>query len=295
MEPTIFLDFRLPNAATWFYFSLLLAVALFFQFSRAYSLRNLDLLTLFLLVPGFLLIQEAHARKAAGEGDRADPEMILGYAWLLASSGYWFARTLFDLTLVRRPTVSPNLTAAGMICVGVALFAALTSVAMRRASDQPEPQQLGRRPAPIEQVQDQATAVVQQANNGSGQRAVARGLAILGRAQSRYGLSRRGCRGASNDRAASFPGSIRRPGDGGTLSARSVHGVSHRSVAPRLADGVSGLGHLLLPAAGGVRMAARPGRWDGTLPSTPVPALVRVLLASRSGSLRARVLDALLS
>src|SRR6187402_2254376 len=59
VEPSIFLDFRLPNAATWFYFALFLTVALFFQFTRLVSIRNLDLLMLFLLVPGFLLIQEA--------------------------------------------------------------------------------------------------------------------------------------------------------------------------------------------------------------------------------------------
>ena len=165
MEPSIFLDFHLPNAATWFYFSLFLAVALFFQFTRPYSIRNLDLLTLFLLVPGFLLIQE-RTLKAEGTSS-ANREPMFGYAWLMAGSGYWFARALFDLTLVRRPTVSPNLTAAGLMCVGVALFVALTSVAVRRNADQPEPVQLGKRPAPIEQVQDQTAAVVQHTQNGS--------------------------------------------------------------------------------------------------------------------------------
>src|SRR5215471_8263477 len=55
---SIFLDFNLPNAATWFYFSLLLGIALFFKFSRLLSVRNVDVLTLFLLVPGLLLLQE---------------------------------------------------------------------------------------------------------------------------------------------------------------------------------------------------------------------------------------------
>src|SRR5215207_9356024 len=49
---SIFLDFNLPNATTWFYLSLLLAVALFYQFHRLLSLRNWDLVTLFMLVPG---------------------------------------------------------------------------------------------------------------------------------------------------------------------------------------------------------------------------------------------------
>src|SRR5947208_10448382 len=56
---SIFFDFKLPTAATWFYFSLLLAVALFFKFSRLLSMRNWDVLAVFLLVPGFLLLQEA--------------------------------------------------------------------------------------------------------------------------------------------------------------------------------------------------------------------------------------------
>ena len=187
LQPTIFLDFHLPNAATWFYFSLFLTVALFFEFARPYSLRCIDLLTLFLLVPGFLLIQEARALRSAGEGGRGEQELLVGYAWLLAGSGYWFARALFDLTLIRRPTVSPNLTIAGLWCVAVALFVGLTAVGVRRASDQPEQAQVGRRPAPIEQVQDQATLVVQQAQNGAGEHAspddvrfwVERGLAML--------------------------------------------------------------------------------------------------------------------
>ncbi|MBN9518588.1 hypothetical protein J0H58_08730 [bacterium] len=65
MESSIFLAFNLPNAATWFYFSLLLTVALYFQFSRPFSARNLDLLTLFLLVPGFLVLQEVQVLRAA--------------------------------------------------------------------------------------------------------------------------------------------------------------------------------------------------------------------------------------
>ena len=38
----------LPNAVTWFYFSALLAVALFVKFTRLLSIRNLDVLALFL-------------------------------------------------------------------------------------------------------------------------------------------------------------------------------------------------------------------------------------------------------
>src|SRR6516165_6028147 len=64
MPASSFLEFNLPDPATWFYFSLLLAVALFFKFTRVLSVRNLDVLTLFLLVPGLLLLQEAHTLSA---------------------------------------------------------------------------------------------------------------------------------------------------------------------------------------------------------------------------------------
>src|SRR5437667_351330 len=58
---------ELPHAATWFYFSLLLAVALFFKFTRLLSVRNWDVLTVFLLVPGLLLLQESRPNTATAE------------------------------------------------------------------------------------------------------------------------------------------------------------------------------------------------------------------------------------
>lgn len=171
MEPSIFLDFHLPNATTWFYFSLILSVAIFFQFVRPLCLRNLDLLMLFLLVPGFLLIQEAHALVAAGNPGRGQAELTLGYGWLLAGCAYWLARAIVDLTLIRRPIASPNLTTPGLACLGIALFVGMSSVAVRRTADAPEQQQVGRAPAPIAQVQDQTAAAVQQAQNGTAQAA----------------------------------------------------------------------------------------------------------------------------
>ena len=198
VEPSIFLDFHLPNAATWFYFSVILTVALFFQFNRPLSVRNLDLLTLFLLVPGLLLLQEAH-RVLAAAGEVADKverlrleergrnELTLGYAWLLVGSGYWFARALLDLVLVRRPALSPNLNTTGLGWLGMALLLCLTTVAVRRTGDAADGMQVGKRPIPIERVQDSATAVVQQAQTESGQLAspddlrfwVGRSLAML--------------------------------------------------------------------------------------------------------------------
>ncbi|MCI0702814.1 MAG: hypothetical protein L0241_17170, partial [Planctomycetia bacterium] len=178
MEPSIFLDFHLPNAATWFYFSLLLTVALFFQFSRLLSIRNLDLLTLFLLVPGFLFLYESgallEAVRHATEADaaaltaRADRLRVLGYGWLLGGSLYWFVRAVFDLTLIRRPALSANLNTAGLSWMGIALCICLAVVGMRRTPDQLEQGQVGKRPAPIEQVQGGAQAVVEQAQATNG-------------------------------------------------------------------------------------------------------------------------------
>lgn len=175
MPPSIFLDFNLPNAATWFYFSLILTVALFFQFTRLLSVRNLDLLTLFLLAPGFLLLQEAHALLAAApnvpEPERAllqeqgNRELVIAYAWLLAGTVYWFGRAIVDLALVRRPPISPNLNPLGLGWLGLAMFFCLTAVAVRRNADQAEPQ-VGTRPVAITQVQKGVTTAVTQAQSG---------------------------------------------------------------------------------------------------------------------------------
>jgi hypothetical protein len=164
---SIFLEFNLPNATTWFYFSFLLAVALFFKFSRLLSIRNLDVVTIFLLVPGLLLLQEARGRAAtAGEvaqaaalvGDaglaaagasqtglaglgRFSGAMVtptgtstalwLGYVWLLAGSIYLLLRCGLDLVLVRRPALAPNLNSGGLAWLAGAMFISLAAVAFR--------------------------------------------------------------------------------------------------------------------------------------------------------------------
>src|SRR3954451_17254902 len=106
---SIFLDIDLPNPTTWFYFSLLLAIALFVKFSRLLSMRNLDVLTLFLLVPGLLILQQAHSTPAP-----AVKWLWSGYLWLFCGSVYFSVRCLLDLTLVRRPALNPNLNFAGL-------------------------------------------------------------------------------------------------------------------------------------------------------------------------------------
>jgi hypothetical protein len=164
---SIFFEFNLPNATTWFYFSFLLAVALFFKFSRLLSVRNWDVVTVFLLVPGLLLVHQGRtppadpARQPAaaaaslvgsvGGNALALPASGLsglaglarttelppsrlpwfGYLWLVIGSAYFLLRCLFDLTLVRRPALAPNLSFGGLAWLGGALFICLAAVAFR--------------------------------------------------------------------------------------------------------------------------------------------------------------------
>jgi hypothetical protein len=160
---SILQNFWLPNATTWFYFSVLLTVALFFKFSRLLSMRNWDVVTMFLLVPGILLIEDAQPTSlqkrvavaalvgnvtgnaiaapvsgVAGAGALAHSadlvpksSLRLGYIWLLCGSGYLFLRCLFDLALVQRPALRPNLTFGGLAWLAGSLFVCLTAVAFR--------------------------------------------------------------------------------------------------------------------------------------------------------------------
>jgi hypothetical protein len=129
---SIFLDFNLPNAATWFYLSLILAVGLFIKFSRFFSIRNLDILSLYLLVPGFLLIQE-------GNKSQSNQLSFYGYIWLTAGSLWFFARCLWDLTLVGRPSIGTNLNLSGLAWMGGALFVCMIPVAARQPADLQRP------------------------------------------------------------------------------------------------------------------------------------------------------------
>ncbi len=171
MLASIFLEFNLPNATTWFYFSLLLVMALFFRFDRFLSLRNWDLLTLFFMAPGFLLLQEAHLLQyTVYQNDlnelakdrlqmRATLLLHMGYIWLIAGSGYWFIRSFVDLALIRRPTMMPNLNKAGLACFTTVLLVSMTAVAIRRMPDVP-PEQISKGSIMLTRIQEGATAVV---------------------------------------------------------------------------------------------------------------------------------------
>ncbi|HET6573008.1 MAG TPA: hypothetical protein VFG68_05355 [Fimbriiglobus sp.] len=152
---SIFLELHLPDSTAWYYFSFFLTVALFFQFGRLLTLRNWDLLALFLFGPGLLLILQAKGNSGA----EADRVRLIGYLWLLGASAYWFGRCLFDLTTVKRPLVSPNLSTAGLAWLGGSLFLCFTAVAFLR----PDPWgAVGKKPAALAGVQERAAAVVRQ-------------------------------------------------------------------------------------------------------------------------------------
>lgn len=176
MIASIFSDFTLPNAATWFYLSLILAVALFFKFSRLLSVRNWDVLALFLLVPGLLLRQEAReqtpktpeqdasAAPAAEAGAQATPTaanrmLWYAYLWLLCGSAYFLARCLFDLALVRRPALAPNLNLGGLAWLAGALFVCLVVAAVHRP---PQPVEVvGKESPALSALQDKLGTAVE--------------------------------------------------------------------------------------------------------------------------------------
>ena len=195
---SIFLDFHLPNATTWFYFSFLLAIALFFKFSRLLSVRNLDVVMIFLLVPGLLVVQASRPQPGRAEKDAVQiaamvahgtcPEsavalatplaqftqqygpamerqhwLWLGYGWLLLGSVYFFCRCVFDLILVQRPALAPNLQTGGLAWLAGALLICMLAVAYRQAERQfnpAAPEANGASPVvPVSQPPEQTFAV----------------------------------------------------------------------------------------------------------------------------------------
>lgn len=102
------------NATTWAYLSSLLTLALYFKFSRFWSLRNLDLLGLLALTPGLLMVHY---------GGNA---LFAGYVWLFAVGGLFLLRLLADSFSARRPLLEPNLSPGGLTFLLVSLLVFLT-------------------------------------------------------------------------------------------------------------------------------------------------------------------------
>lgn len=112
----ILFHYEKVNPTSWAYLSSLLMLALFFKFTRVWSLRNLDLLTLISLAPGLLLVQYGL------ENPEATRILKIGFLWLLADGIVLLVRLLLDTALVRRPVLEPNLSSAGLVFLGGSLL-----------------------------------------------------------------------------------------------------------------------------------------------------------------------------
>jgi hypothetical protein len=108
------------DPTTWVYLSSLLTIAIYFKFSRVWSVRNLDLVGLIALAPGLLMVQQGGT---AGH---------VGYAWLFATGGFFLVRLLIDPMMVRRPLLEPNLSPGGLTFAAVSLCVFLMVNAMTR-------------------------------------------------------------------------------------------------------------------------------------------------------------------
>jgi hypothetical protein len=116
----------------WLALSVLSCLTVFFKFTRFWSVRNLDLLLLFVLVPGMLLML-----------GRPTNVPWSAYIWLLVGSGLWLGRCLLDLGLTRRPLLEPNLNAGGLLCLSVGLLGLL----LAETVSLPVPEGAARNPA----------------------------------------------------------------------------------------------------------------------------------------------------
>ncbi|MEZ6143419.1 MAG: hypothetical protein R3B84_22860 [Zavarzinella sp.] len=155
MFSSIFFDFTLPNSVTWFYFSFFLVITLFFRFKNIFSLRNLDLLLLYSIAPGLLMLHQAHNYLRTG----GPPASIqVSYIWLLGGSALVFLRTVLDLGLEKRPLIRPNLNKQALLCLTIVLFVGLCVVAIRRIPDSPV--DVGKSLPTFEKVQNNAMNVV---------------------------------------------------------------------------------------------------------------------------------------
>ncbi|OHB75643.1 MAG: hypothetical protein A2W31_17135 [Planctomycetes bacterium RBG_16_64_10] len=105
---------RVPPT-TWVYLSSLFTIAVYFKFSRLWSVRNLDLIGLILLAPGLLMVEYGRSMAVAGIEQ-------LGFVWLFATAALFLIRLLLDPMMVRRPLLEPNMSVGGLTFVGVSLL-----------------------------------------------------------------------------------------------------------------------------------------------------------------------------
>jgi hypothetical protein len=98
----------------WLFLSLIGCVTLFFKFSRVWSVRNLDLLLLFAVAPGLMMLVPVRHNQP-----------WVAFALLFLGAGLWMVRCLVDLGLSRRPLLEPNMNMAGLACLAVGILGLL--------------------------------------------------------------------------------------------------------------------------------------------------------------------------
>jgi len=129
MEPFLY-QYQRIHPMNWVYLSSLLTIALYFKFSRVWSVRNIDILGLLLFAPGLVLYEygQTHPEQIAAS--------YTGYIWLFTVGGIFLIRLLLDSVMVRRPLLEPNLSVGGMTFLGVSLLLfLLTNVANSTPED----------------------------------------------------------------------------------------------------------------------------------------------------------------
>jgi hypothetical protein len=113
------------DPTSWAYLASIVVIALYFKFSRVWSVRNVDLIGLILLAPPLLLIK--HGMDHGASDGAAKLIQHIGYIWLFVLGGLFMLRLLLDATMVRRPLLEPNLTAGGLTFLGVSLCVLLVA------------------------------------------------------------------------------------------------------------------------------------------------------------------------
>ena len=99
MPTSLFQYEMLPT--TWFYLSSIMILATVFRFSRFFSVRNFDIVTLILFTPGLLFISMGQSQT--------------GFLWIHAAGLVFFCRLIADLFMVHRPLLDPNLTTSSVV------------------------------------------------------------------------------------------------------------------------------------------------------------------------------------
>lgn len=100
----------------WIVLTLVVNLAVYFKFNRLWSLRNVDLMMLFMLTPGMLALV-----------GRPDAQPWIAFVWLCIGTTFWLTRCFIDLGISRRPLLEPNLNAAGLTSLSAGVMALLVA------------------------------------------------------------------------------------------------------------------------------------------------------------------------